>query len=131
STLILTAMQAVLGIIGLTALSASSGGPDASLLAAGFLPGLLLLAVANTVAFAIQNTAALLYPAWVRTEIRPAGIEAMGQHLLTAGVSFLLLLLAFAVPVMISGSLAYFLWHRYEWWSTLPASLVAALALAG
>ncbi len=131
SSLVLTATQAVLAIVGLTALGQTSQLklPGATL-AALYLPGVLALGMLNLVALSIQNAGALLYPSWVRTEIRPAGIEAMGQHLLTAGISFLLLVVVSIGPVGLGAAVVWGTWNRVEWWSLLPALGLAAAAYA-
>jgi Putative ABC exporter len=128
SSLVLTGTQGMLAIIGLTAL-ARTGQLEMSpgMLGLLYLPGLVALGSLNLVALSIQNAGALLYPSWVRSEIRPAGIEAMGQHLLTAGISLLLLLLTAAGPLALGGAAVYLLWNRLDWWSLVPGlSLTAA-----
>lgn len=129
SALVLTATQAILAMVGLTALAQSGQeGVEPVQLVALFLPGLLAVGALNLVALAIQNAAALLYPSWVRTEIRPGGIEAMGQHLLTAGISLLLLLAASLGPAAVGAGTAYLGWRYLDWWSLAPACVVAAAA---
>lgn len=129
SALALTLTQGALAIVGLTALASTPQFEVAPrMLVALFVPGLLVLTTLNLVALSIQNAGALLYPSWVRTEIRPAGIEAMGQHLLTAGISLLLLMVTSIGPVAVGGGLVYFLWDSLTWWSLLPAFLIAACA---
>lgn len=131
SSLVLTATQGLLAIIGLTALARTSQ-MEMSLGVLGLLclPGLATLAALNIVALAIQNAGALLYPSWVRSEIRPAGIEAMGQHLLTAGISLLLLLLAAIGPVVLGGGAVYLLWNQLGWLSLVPGLLLGAAGLS-
>ena len=129
SALVLTATQGILAIVGLTALAESGqAGVRPVLLAGLFVPGVVLVGSLNLVALAIQNAAALLYPSWVRTEIRPGGIEAMGQHLLTAGISLLLVLLASLGPAAAGGGTAFLTWQYAAWWSLIPACFVAAAA---
>lgn len=129
SALVLTATQGVLALVGLTALAQSGqAGVQPIQLVALFLPSLVLVGSLNLVALAIQNAAALLYPSWVRTEIRPGGIEAMGQHLLTAGISLLLVLAASLGPAAVGAGTAYLGWQYADWWSLIPACLVAAAA---
>lgn len=127
STLVLTLTQAMLAIVGLTALSQTSQmAIDSRLLSALYFPGLIALATLNLVALSIQNAGALLYPSWVRTDMRPAGVEAMGQHLLTAGISLLLLMLTSIGPVALGGGMVYLLWGRLELWGLIPGLLLAA-----
>ncbi len=127
SALVLTGTQGLLGIVGMTALAQTGQSRiTPAVLGALFLPGLLVLGSLNLVALSIQNAGALLYPSWVRTELRPAGIEAMGQHLLTAGISLLLVMLTSIGPLVLGGAAVWFLWDSLEWWSLLPAFLLAA-----
>ena len=131
SAAVLTLLQ--VGLIGLGVTAAVVDGSlsvSSRLLVASVIPGVLLLGALNAVSLCIQNGAAILYPAWVRTEIRPGGIEQMGQHLLTAGASFLLLLLATAGPAVVAAALVYFLWPMAGPWALLPGSLGAAAGLA-
>lgn len=129
SSLVLTGTQGLLSIVGLTALSQTNQmSISPQLLSALYLPGLVALASLNLVALSIQNAGALLFPSWVRTELRPAGIEAMGQHLLTAGISLLLLMVTSIGPIALGGGMVYLLWDRLEWWSLMPGFLLAAAA---
>ncbi len=130
SAALLTLLQALL--IGLGIAAAFLEGTlvvSSRLLLAAVVPVVLFLSALNVVSLCIQNGAALLYPAWVRTEIRPGGIEQMGQHLLTAGASLLLLLLAAAGPGLIATAAAYALWPVVGAWALLPAALLGALGL--
>ncbi len=129
SALVLTGTQGVLAIVGLTALAQSGqAGVQPIQLVGLFLPSLVVVGSLNLVALAIQNAAALLYPSWVRTEIRPGGIEAMGQHLLTAGISLLLVLAASLGPAAVGAGTAYLVWQYADWWSLVPACFVASAA---
>ena len=130
SALVLTVVQALLGALGVWALALERQIPlPGPLVLALWFAGLILLGGLNLVAFGIQNGAALLFPAWVRTDIRPGGIEQMGQHLLTAGVSFLLLLLFLAGPVLVGGGATYLLRPALGSWALLAAALVAGAGL--
>ena len=51
----------------------------------------------------------------------PGGVEAMGQHFLTAGASLLLLIGALAGPVAVGLGIAYAGWGRLGLWSLVPA----------
>ena len=130
SALVLTGIQLLLGVIALAGLwDDAIGYLSAAQLAALLLPAGLVIMALNVVALAIQNAGALLYPAWVRTEIRPGGIEQVGQHLLTAGISFLLLAIAALGPSLAGGGAAYLLWSRIGLWALVPALLLAGAAL--
>jgi ABC-2 type transport system permease protein len=131
SALVLTLLQLVLGAIALLGLwSDATTLLTAGQLTAALAPACLVLVTLNVVALCIQNGGALLYPAWVRTEIRPGGIEQVGQHLLTAGVSFLLLAVAALGPALAASGVTYLLWARLEAWALVPALLLAGAALA-
>jgi hypothetical protein len=130
SALALTATQGLLAVVGLIALvRTGSSSLEPTLVLAGFVPGLMAVAALNLVALGIQNAGALLYPSWVRTEIRPGGIEAMGQHLLTAGISLLLLLVATLGPALLAAGTVYLGWDRLEWWGLIPGLLLASVGL--
>jgi hypothetical protein len=131
SALTLTAIQLLLAIVGISALLQHDLTeiplPPLVLLAP---LGLLFLATINVLALGFQNAAAVLYPAWVKTDGRPGGIEVMGQHLLTAGASILLLALALVGPGGIAGVTAYLFWPHIAEWGLLPALALGAGAVA-
>jgi hypothetical protein len=131
SVAVLTLLQAVLIGLGLgAAVADGSLSVSTRLLLVSAVPAVLLLGSLNAVSLCIQNGAAILYPAWVRTEIRPGGIEQMGQHLLTAGASFLLLLLASAGPAVVATGVVYYLWPLVGPWAVVPGMLAGAAGLA-
>lgn len=120
SAIALTIMQLLLAVVAVSAAMQHniSGVPSHQLLL--FAPaGLLVLAAINVLALTFQNAAAILFPAWVKGEIRPGGIEAMGQYMLTAGASLLLLTLALVGPVGLGAGAGYLLWPRLGEWSVL------------
>jgi ABC-2 type transport system permease protein len=131
SALTLTAIQLLLAIVCLSALLQHDFTelplPPLVLLAP---LGLLFLAAVNVLALGFQNAAAVLYPAWVKTDSRPGGIEVMGQHLLTAGASILLLALALVGPGGIAAVTAYLLWPHLAEWGILPGLVFATVAVA-
>jgi hypothetical protein len=130
SALVLTGLQLVLGVAALVGLwtDATTYLSPVQIVAA-LIPASLVIITLNVVALGIQNAGALLYPAWVRTELRPGGIEQVGQQLLTAGISFLLLLVASLGPALAAGGTAYLLWPRIGFWALAPALALAAAAL--
>lgn len=130
SALVLTGIQAMLCIGGLTALVLSGEVPIGSAqFAVLTVPALLLLLAVNVIALSIQNGGALLYPSWVRAELRPGGIEMVGQQFLTAGASLLLLAVGLLGPGLLGGSLGYLLWPHLGFWSLGPAALLGAVGL--
>jgi putative ABC exporter len=132
STLVLTAIQLILLVIGYLAFLGNQSMEPALeertllLLAAFvFLPGVNLLGMI------IQNGAALLYPAWVRLGAgRPAGVEALGQNMLMMVVFVGLLAVALLLPVSIGGG-AFLLLHRgINEWAALPAAVLVLGTIA-
>lgn len=130
SALVLTGVQAMLCIGGVTALVLSGELPIGSAQVAVLtVPALLLLLAVNVIALSIQNGGALLYPSWVRAELRPGGIEMMGQQFLTAGASLLLLMVALLGPGLLGGGIGYLLWPHLGLWSLGPAALLGTAGL--
>ncbi|HXI20052.1 MAG TPA: hypothetical protein VNH46_03155, partial [Gemmatimonadales bacterium] len=130
SAIVLSALQVTLALLGLIALIAVPEPPLPRLLVLGLAaPAALALAMLNLIALGLQNAGALLYPSWVRVEIRPGGVEAMGQHLLTASASILLLLIAALGPALVGGGLSWLLWSGVGPWAVAPGLLLAAAAL--
>jgi hypothetical protein len=131
SALVLSALQVVLVLAGMAALILTGDVPIQPVQALGLaLPMALLLTAINVIALAIQNGGALLYPSWVRLELRPGGIEMVGQQFLTAGASLLLLMIALLGPGLLGGGGAYLLWEHLGLWALGPAALLATAGLA-
>ncbi|HXF96285.1 MAG TPA: putative ABC exporter domain-containing protein [Gemmatimonadales bacterium] len=129
STLALTAIQLPLvaaGLVALPRLGAGLAGGPVLALGAAFA---VWLPAMNLAALTIQNAGALFFPAWVRTEIRPGGIEATGQHILTLGVSALLLLALLLGPGAVAGLVAVTLWSGLGYGALVPAALAGAAGL--
>jgi hypothetical protein len=132
STMMLTVIQFSLAIIAYLAfLGNQTMTPDLQgrtlLLAAAFvyLPGI------NFLGMLIQNTAALLYPAWVRLGSgRPGGVEALGQNLLMMVAFLTLLALTLALPVTLAGGCFLLLREMLDLWAALPATLLFLGAVA-
>lgn len=102
AALVLTVAELLVFALSLVAFAASGPGfldPATGLLLLG--AALVLLPVFNAFAILIQNAGALLFPAWVRVgPHRAAGIEALGQHLLTMTVTLLLVTLCLVPPAL-------------------------------
>jgi ABC-2 type transport system permease protein len=94
---------------------------DRSLLLGG---AVLLLAPINLMATLLQNAAALLFPGWVRVGGPAAGVEALGQQLLSTTALWLALGLMLAAPAAISAVTFRALETVGIWWA-------AGLAVAG
>lgn len=131
SALVLTLSEFLLGGLGVLALHL---GGEALPLGWGLFViapvAALVLVGLNLIALCIQNAAALLFPSWVRTDLRPGGIEQAGQHLLTAGASLILLFVAVLGPGIVGAGIGYLLWEPLAEWALIPAGLAAAAGLA-
>jgi hypothetical protein len=107
SALVLTVVQYALCALAAIVFLSSSERP---LGAAAAAPGVavaiaVVLPILNAIGLTIQNGTALLFPAWVRLgATRGAGIEAMGQNLLTMLGSVVAMLVMLLLP-LVSGSL--------------------------
>ncbi len=101
-----------------------------SSLPSGMLPGAIigapfLVLGLNLANFTIHNGMALLFPAWVRTgEAGTAGIESVGQGMLTVIITVLLLSVLLLVPVGVGAGV-------YVYWRSLPLVAVAFTGIAG
>jgi hypothetical protein len=109
ATLALTALQTVFVLAGFLLMMSEARAPGSfndRLLISLALP--FALFVLNTVNMLIQNGAALMFPAWMSPGMnRPTGVEAMGQNILIALGSLLVLLLVL-LPAALTGALAWF-----------------------
>ena len=129
--MLVTAMAWVLGVV---ALSFSGAVFERAGLAWRLSIGLAALILIPGVVFAqyaIHNTLALLFPAWVPLgSSRPRGVDAMGQRLILLGGTWLLLA-ASCVP---AGIVGFILWIAFYGlvgpWVLLPAALVALAIVA-
>jgi len=116
STLALTLVQwALLGASYLFLANAppDEGGGAVELFQAALPDRLTLLAIAiaalpiiNGASFLIQNTAALLFPDWIRLGASGmGGLEVIGQRLLGFGISLIALTGLLAVPALVFGAI--------------------------
>jgi hypothetical protein len=130
SVLVLTLSEVLLGGGGLIALSLGAEPLHQGWRVLVLAPvAALVLTGLNLIAVCIQNAAALLFPAWIRTEIRPGGIEQTGQHLLTAGASLILLITAAIGPGVVGVGVGYVLWKPLGDWALILAGVSAAAGL--
>ena len=130
SALVLWIATGALGGLGVAALWLQGQlGASISLVAVLCVVGALVLGAITLIALGIQNGAALLYPSWVRTEIRPGGVEQMGQHLLTAGASMLLLLGFLIGPALLGLGVVSVVGERLGNWALAPAGVLAGFGL--
>ena len=126
STLMLTAIQLALLLIGYLAfLGNNSMEPDSQVRSLLLLGAIVLLPAVNLLGMLIQNGAALLYPAWVRLGSgRSAGVEALGQNLLMTIAFVALLSLTLILPVGIGGGSYLLLRGVLGEWALMPAMLL-------
>ena len=119
-------MQILLVLSGTLALELLSDRPAQTGYIVGGVIGVpVLLFGLNLANFTIHNGMALLFPAWVKTgEAGTAGIESIGQGLLTVVITSFLLLLMLLLPVALGGGL-------YFYWRSPPVVAVAFAGIAG
>ncbi|HEX6535669.1 MAG TPA: hypothetical protein VF041_13820 [Gemmatimonadaceae bacterium] len=133
SAITLTLIQMSLALVAAIAFPASDVPAFArSARAALALAALLALPAVNGAGLLVQNSAALLFPAWVRLGLtRPRGIEAMGQGILTTFGSLVGLVLLLLVPAAVGIAAAYALFPSIGAWALPPACAAGALLLLG
>jgi len=91
---------------------------------------LVVLPPLNFMMMLLQNGAAVLFPGWVRMGAPPAGIEALGQQLLSTTASWLLLGAALAAPAGLAAVTFFGLEGAGETWAAICAAGAALLMLA-
>lgn len=93
------------------------------------LTTLLLVPAINLLTFTMQNGLALLYPAWVQLGTDRRGFEAMGQTMLTTGLTVVGGAIALVFPLLL-GAVALFIGRVWLGaWGTPLAALVVLLCL--
>ena len=105
-------MQYLIVLSGMLALSFMPDKAPSVAIRLGVLMGApVLLLGLNLANFTIHNGMALLFPAWVRTgEAGTAGIETIGQGMLTIIITVFLLLVLLLLPSAV-GAVMYFYWR--------------------
>jgi hypothetical protein len=98
-------------------------------LVAGIAGAALVLPPLNVIAFGLQNAGAVLYPAWVGSQFRPGGIEALGHQLLSSGLCAVLLILAAAIPLALGAGVAVLAHPMIGVWAGLLGAGISAGAL--
>jgi ABC-2 type transport system permease protein len=118
-------MQILLVLSGTLALSLMPRGVlPVAYMVGGFIGGPILLFGLNLANFTIHNGMALLFPAWVRTgEAGTAGVETIGQGVLTVVITSFLLLVLALIPIAVGGGL-------YLYWRPLPTVAIAFSTIA-
>ena len=111
------------GILGLVLLPKEA--PPTTILLGAIIGAPILLLGLNLANFTIHNGMALMFPAWVRTgETGTAGIESIGQGMLTVIITFLLLSVLLLVPAGVGAGM-------YFYWRSLPLVALAFTGIAG
>jgi ABC-2 type transport system permease protein len=85
---------------------------------------LLLVPAINLLTFTVQNGLALLYPAWVQLGTDRRGFEAMGQTMLTMGITLVGGAVALVFPLVLGAAL----WFIARPWAGGWAPVVGAAA---
>jgi ABC-2 type transport system permease protein len=86
----------------------------------------------NAATVTIQNAAALVFPAWVKLGVKgEAGIEALGQNLLTTLASMVLLALTLIIPLVVGAVAMFTLAPTLGRLAPFAALLLAVAALIG
>ncbi len=88
---------------------------------------LLLVPMFNLLTFTVQNGLALLYPAWVQLGTDRRGFEAMGQTMLTFGITLVVAAVALVFPALLGLAMAFI---GRMWWGAWSVPVAAAIALA-
>lgn len=120
---------ALLAVTAFGALGATRLGLTPGQVVRGLFAALFVVPALNVVAMGIQNAGALLFPSWVRTEMRPGGIEALGQHLISGTLCLLLLGIAALPPAAIGYVVALLVYPSLGGVALVPATLLAVAAL--
>ena len=94
-----------------------------------FLAAPVFLAGLSVANFTIHNGMALLFPAWVRIGVAAggAGVEAMGQVMLTSIVTLLILAILLVVPAIVAAAV-YFGMQWPAFFATAGAGIAAGIA---
>ena len=119
-------MQYLLLLSGMLALSLMPDKAPSMAIRLGVLIGApVLLLGLNLANFTIHNGMALLFPAWVRTgEAGTAGIESIGQGMLTVIITGFLLTVLLLVPTAVGAVV-------YLYWRSLPLVALVFTGAAG
>ena len=131
STLALTGLQLLLGVVAYATLSSSVQWNRYGWTESVFfllIPAALLV---NALGMTIQNAAALLFPSWVRLDpVRPGGFETLGQNILSSLFTLFLSAVALAGPVLTGWLLWTRLVERMGAWTLLPVA-AGVIAVGG
>lgn len=131
-TLALTAFQAVLVVIMLASLPPLARATLAGVpLGGAAVLSVLALGAINATSTAIQNGAALMFPAWTQLGVHNPGIEALGQSVVSSLGNVLALLLSFVLPAVV-GALVWLVTQSFYGGLAIGAGVLAGvIVLAG
>lgn len=90
---------------------------------------LLLVPAINLLTFTVQNGLALLYPAWVQLGTDRRGFEAMGQTMLTMGITLVGGAVALVFPVLLGLALWFIARPWAGPWAPVVGTVTGALVL--
>lgn len=133
SALTLTVLQAALVLVAAIALPGGDRMPFLwSARGAVVVAVLLALPAVNGAGLLVQNSAALIFPGWVRLGlVRPSGVEAMGQSILTTFGSAIGMLALLALPAAAAIAVTVALFPTVGPWALPLAAALGALLLGG
>jgi hypothetical protein len=129
AALVLTLGQAALLLVGMAGLWQDPS-VDRAWLGVGAIAGAIVLPALNFAGMMVQNGAALLFPGWVRVTAT-RGIEALGQHMLTAIAYFFALAVLLLLPAGLGTGVAWLARGMGDMLAVLAGSAVASLVLLG
>ena len=89
---------------------------------------ILALGAINAMSAAIQNAAALMFPAWVQLGVRNPGIESFGQSVLSSFGVVLVLGISLLVPV-VAGALVWAFTQSLYGDVTIVAAVLAGICV--
>ncbi len=100
------------------------GAPVPALLAT-----LMAILSINLLTFSVQNGLALLFPAWVQLGTDRRGFEAMGQTMLTVGMTAVVGAIALVFPALIGVATSYITYRWLGEWTAPVAVAVGTIVL--
>ncbi len=90
---------------------------------------ILVIFALNLLTFSVQNGLALVFPAWVQLGTDRRGFEALGQTMLTVGITAIGSAIAMVFPFLFGIALWFLLQQSFGAWGALAAVLFAAAVL--
>ncbi len=93
------------------------------------IASVLVIFALNLLTFSVQNGLALVFPAWVQLGTDRRGFEAMGQTMLTVGITAIGGAVAMVFPFLFGIALWFITQRDFGAWGALAAVLLASLVL--